>query len=238
MNKFFPLLVCVSLIFFFLKLSINAKKIFKKNIKNKPFILKKSNNINGIYFIKSKLNKIENKKNKNKKMKLFCDHNDNVNRMEQQNNSVNVSKDNSSFIFSNRKKLTNLLLIVNYDGTNYNGWTGLENSSEVYLNALQNYKNKKKTERQKNIERKKYSTVQNNILDCILKLHGYKYIHNNNNNEHICNSYKVGDTDNYNNAHHNDYNQNNVNGIINNKPFEFIGVSRTDKGVHAKEYIC
>ncbi|ETW63095.1 tRNA pseudouridine(38-40) synthase [Plasmodium falciparum CAMP/Malaysia] len=171
-------------------------------------------------------------------MKLFCDHNDNVNRMEQQNNSVNVSKDNSSFIFSNRKKLTNLLLIVNYDGTNYNGWTGLENSSEVYLNALQNYKNKKKTERQKNIERKKYSTVQNNILDCILKLHGYKYIHNNNNNEHICNSYKVGDTDNYNNAHHNDYNQNNVNGIINNKPFEFIGVSRTDKGVHAKEYIC
>ncbi|ETW50830.1 tRNA pseudouridine(38-40) synthase [Plasmodium falciparum MaliPS096_E11] len=238
MNKFFPLLVCVSLIFFFFKLSINAKKIFKKNIKNKPFILKKSNNINGIYFIKSKLNKIENKKYKNKKMKLFCDHNDNVNRMEQQNNSVNVSKDNSSFIFSNRKKLTNLLLIVNYDGTNYNGWTGLENSSEVYLNALQNYKNKKKTERQKNIERKKYSTVQNNILDCILKLHGYKYIHNNNNNEHICNSYKVGDTDNYNNAHHNDYNQNNVNGIINNKPFEFIGVSRTDKGVHAKEYIC
>ncbi|SOS77092.1 tRNA pseudouridine synthase,putative [Plasmodium sp. gorilla clade G1] len=238
MNKFFPLLVCVSLIFFFFKLCINAKKIFKKNIKNKPFILKKSNNINGIYFIKSKLNKIENKKNKNKKMKLFCDHNDNVNIMEQQNNSVNVSKDNSSFIFSNRKKLTNLLLIVNYDGTNYNGWTGLENSSEVYLNALQNYKNKKKTERQKNIERKKYSTVQNNILDCILKLHGYKYIHNNNNNEHICNSYKVGDTDNYNNAHHNDYNQNNVNGIINNKPFEFIGVSRTDKGVHAKEYIC
>ncbi|CDO63041.1 tRNA pseudouridine synthase, putative [Plasmodium reichenowi] len=245
MNKFFPLLVCVSLIFFFFKLSINAKKIFKKNIKNKPFILKKSNNINGIYFINTKLNKIENKKNKknkNKKMKLFCDHNDNVNIMEQQNNSVNVSKDNSSFIFSNRKKLTNLLLIVNYDGTNYNGWTGLENSSEVYLNALQNYKNKKKTERQKNIERKKYSTVQNNILDCILKLHGYKYIHNNNNNnnnnEHICNTYKVGVTNNYNSAHHNDYNQNNVNGIINNKPFEFIGVSRTDKGVHAKEYIC
>lgn len=71
MNKFFPLLVCVSLIFFFFKLSINAKKIFKKNIKNKPFILKKSNNINGIYFIKSKLNKIENKKNKNKKNEII-----------------------------------------------------------------------------------------------------------------------------------------------------------------------
>ncbi|SOV11971.1 tRNA pseudouridine synthase, putative [Plasmodium gaboni] len=240
MNIFFPLLFCVKLIFLFFKLTINAKKIINKNIKNKTFILKKSNNINGIYFINTKLNRIENKKNKNKKTKLFCDHNDNVNIMEQPNNSVNISKDNNSFIYLNRKKLTNLLLIVNYDGTNYNGWTGLENSSEVYLNALQNYKNRKKTERQKYIERKKYTTVQNNILDCILKLHGYKYIHNNNNNnnEDIYNSYDNDETYNSNSAHLNDHNQNNVSNIINNKPFEFIGVSRTDKGVHAKEYIC
>ncbi|SOV11710.1 tRNA pseudouridine synthase,putative [Plasmodium sp. gorilla clade G2] len=241
MNIFFPLLVCVKLLFLFFKLTINAKKIINKNIKNKTFILKKSKNINGIYFINTKLNRIENKKNKNKKnkkTKLFCDNNDNVNIMEQPNNSVNISKDNNSFIYLNRKKMTNLLLIVNYDGTNYNGWTGLENSSEVYLNALQNYKNRKKTERQKYIERKKYTTVQNNILDCILKLHGYKYIHNNNNNEHIYNSYDNDETNNSNSAHLNDHNQNNISNIINNKPFEFIGVSRTDKGVHAKEYIC
>ncbi|GAB66905.1 tRNA pseudouridine synthase [Plasmodium cynomolgi strain B] len=125
----------------------------------------------------------------------------------------------------NRPKLTNILLIVDYDGTNYSGWTGVENCSNIYLSATRNYKNgtTEKTETKvgetKVGETKvggskgaepKCDTVQNVILNCILQIHGYGDELNRHEGE--------------------------VKSDL--KAFEFIGVSRTDKGVHAKEYVC
>ncbi|SBT73367.1 tRNA pseudouridine synthase, putative [Plasmodium ovale] len=107
-----------------------------------------------------------------------------------------------------RVQLTNILLIADYDGTQYNGWTGIENSSEVYLNAVRSYKNVMRRSKGRGDEYPQ-STIQNCILDCLLKLHGYEQT-----NMH---SQKL---------------ESDL------KPFNFIGVSRTDKGVHAKEYIC
>ncbi|GAW81395.1 tRNA pseudouridine synthase [Plasmodium gonderi] len=109
----------------------------------------------------------------------------------------------------NRAKLTNLILIIDYDGTNYSGWTGLENESEIYLNATKNYKHIT-SEKKKNEKSKYKNTVQNTILNCILRIHGYG----------------------------NDLNKFNEDISTHLKPFDFIGVSRTDKGVHAKEYVC
>ncbi|EUD68283.1 hypothetical protein C922_01303 [Plasmodium inui San Antonio 1] len=116
----------------------------------------------------------------------------------------------------NRPKLTNILLIVDYDGTNYSGWTGIENCSDVYLSATRSYKNaateeeKRKKQTGESNGTSKYDTVQNMILNCILQIHGYGYQLNRDEGDVKSNL----------------------------KAFEFIGVSRTDKGVHAKEYIC
>ncbi|CAG9474937.1 tRNA pseudouridine synthase, putative [Plasmodium vivax] len=108
----------------------------------------------------------------------------------------------------NRPKLTSLLLIVDYDGTNYSGWTGVENCSDIYLSATRNYK-RAATEKKPKGE-SKCDSVQNVILNCLLKIHGY--------------------------ADQWDKHANDVKSNL--KAFEFIGVSRTDKGVHAKEYVC
>ncbi|CAD2109993.1 tRNA pseudouridine synthase, putative [Plasmodium vinckei] len=137
-------------------------------------------------------------------------------------NKVNENKS------SGYEKLTNIVLVIDYDGTHYNGWTGIENCSPVYLNAVNGFKNVKNSDickdtaleqiedsdtscnsLKKNNENK-YNTVQNCILNCLLKIHGYG------DNPNIIIDKKETDF----------------------KPFEFIGVSRTDKGVHAKEYVC
>ncbi|CRH00502.1 tRNA pseudouridine synthase, putative [Plasmodium relictum] len=164
----------------FLTFIINTKRIYKKSQK---IVINRKLKSNKINFLRVKLGKIRrNKKNM-------------VN-----NSDLDILKEAKI----SREKLTNILLIVDYDGTYYNGWTGLENNSEVYLNATKNYKNKKNPIIKSEI---KYNTVQNTILNCILKIHGYGDIENLDSSENL-------------------------------KPFDFIGVSRTDKGVHAKEYVC
>ncbi|ANQ08756.1 tRNA pseudouridine synthase [Plasmodium coatneyi] len=110
----------------------------------------------------------------------------------------------------NRPKLTNILLIVDYDGTNYSGWTGIENCSDIYLRATRNYKNGTTEKRKAPTGDSKCDTVQNTILNCLLQIHGYGYEMKKQEGEVKSNL----------------------------KAFEFIGVSRTDKGVHAKEYVC
>ncbi|CRG97941.1 tRNA pseudouridine synthase, putative [Plasmodium gallinaceum] len=167
---------------FFIKFTIYTKRIYKKT--KKQIVKNRHLKLDRINFLRSKLDKIR------------------VIKKNMVNNSeLNELKEK---VIINREKLTNLILIIDYDGTYYNGWTGLENSSEVYLNATKNYKNKKiHNEKNEN----KYTTVQNTILNCILKIHGYG-------------------------------NMENLDSSQNLKPFDFIGVSRTDKGVHAKEYVC
>ncbi|SCO62003.1 tRNA pseudouridine synthase, putative [Plasmodium berghei] len=185
------------------------------NIYNiKVFEIKKKNYINNLeignikrdynFVNYTNANMLYNNKKKKKK-KLYTQ------------NKLNENK------LSGSEKLTNIILVIDYDGTNYKGWTGIENYSSVYLNAIHGFKNVKKSDIYNgnvlekvddndincNNLKKKYETVQNCILNCLLKIHGY------------------GDNPNITN-----YKENNL------KPFEFIGVSRTDKGVHAKEYVC
>ncbi|SCN44864.1 tRNA pseudouridine synthase, putative [Plasmodium malariae] len=187
-----------------LKVKIHSKRIYNRIRRETLMYVDRQSVV--VHFGIKKLSKV---KRENKSSMIMSNSAD-VNIDTNVGANANVDANTETHIQTcspNREKLTNILIVVDFDGTNYSGWTGVENGSQVYLNAVKNYKS---VNRIKKKDEYKFRTVQNTLLNSILKIHGYY--------ETI--------------IPHLDTEPNSL------KPFDFIGVSRTDKGVHAKEYIC
>ncbi|KJP87157.1 tRNA pseudouridine(38-40) synthase [Plasmodium fragile] len=151
--------------------------------------------------------------------------------------SIDTNKALEVGAVTSRPKLTNILLVVDYDGTNYSGWTGVENSSDIYLSATRNYKHAAAQKKKLNGAESKYDTVQNSILNCMLKIHGYgNELRRGDDVEADLKGDVEADLKGDVKADVKTDVQSHVEPHV--KAFEFIGVSRTDKGVHAKEYVC